>query len=96
MSSAPEMDYFRRATKKVLLLPLESESGNMKNVVTIRLHDEYVEMLDNIKIELINRGYDIEDPVLMRTVLLTGIRDVNMKIEKGVAFFEEEAARTKK
>lgn len=62
----------------------------MKNVVTIRLPYEYVGMLENIKLELINRGYDIKDPVLLRTVLLTGIRDINMMINKGINVFDDE------
>ena len=56
----------------------------MKSVVTIRLPDEYRGMLDNIKLELGERGIDVKDNVLLKTVLLTGIRDINRMITLGI------------
>lgn len=62
----------------------------MKNVVTIRLPDEYVGMLENIKVELLDRGHEIKDNVLIKTVLLTGIRDINRMITQGINIFDDE------
>ena len=61
----------------------------MKNVVTIRLPDEYVGMLENIKVELSDRGHEIKDNVLIKTVLLTGRRDINRMITPGINIFDE-------
>lgn len=61
----------------------------MKNVVTIRLPDEYVGMLENIKLELSDRGLEIKDNILIKTVLLTGIRDINRMITQGINIFDE-------
>lgn len=61
----------------------------MKNVVTIRLPDDYVGMLENIKVELSDRGHEIKDNVLIKTVLLTGIRDINRMITRGINIFDE-------
>ena len=60
----------------------------MKSVVTIRLPDEYRGMLDNIKLELGERGIDVKDNVLLKTVLLTGIRDINRMITLGINVFD--------
>ena len=60
----------------------------MKSVVTIRLQDEYRGMLDNIKLELGERGIDVKDNVLLKTVLLTGIRDINRMITLGINVFD--------
>ena len=62
----------------------------MKNVVTIRIPDEYCGMLENIKLELAATGLEIKDNVLIKTVLLTGIRDINLKIIHGINVFEDE------
>lgn len=61
----------------------------MKNVVTIRLPEDYVGMLESIKLELASRGHEIKDNVLVRTVLLTGIRDINRMITQGINVFNE-------
>lgn len=60
----------------------------MKSVVTIRLPEEYRGMLDNIKLELDERGIEVQDSVLMKTVLLTGIRDINRMITLGINVFD--------
>ena len=62
----------------------------MKNVVTIRIPDEYCGMLENIKLELAATGLEIKDNVLIKAVLLTGIRDINLKIIHGINVFEDE------
>ena len=62
----------------------------MKSVITVRLPLEYVGMLDNIKLELQARGHDVKDSVLFRTVLLTGIRDINRMITQGINIFDDE------
>lgn len=61
----------------------------MKSVVTIRLPEEYRGMLDHIKLELDERGIEVQDSVLMKTVLLTGIRDINRMITLGINVFDE-------
>lgn len=63
----------------------------MKTVYTIRLPEEYAGMLENIKLELGERGIDIPtDSVLLKTVLLTGIRDINRMITQGINIFDNE------
>lgn len=61
----------------------------MKTVYTIRLQDEYAGMLENIKLELSERGIEVKDNVLLKTILLTGIRDINRMITKGINIFDE-------
>ena len=60
----------------------------MKNVVTIRLSAEYVGMVEHIKLSLKEQGVEVADHILLRTLLLTGIRDVNLKIIHGENIFE--------
>ena len=63
----------------------------MKTVYTIRLPEEYAGMLENIKLELSERGIEIPtDSVLLKTVLLTGIRDINRMITQGINIFDNE------
>ena len=61
----------------------------MRNVITIRIPDEYAGMIEHIKLRLSEKGTVVKDHILVRTLLLTGIRDVNMQIEKGINIFEE-------
>lgn len=61
----------------------------MKTVYTIRLQDEYAGMLENIKLELSERGIEVKDNVLLKTILLTGIRDINRMITQGINIFDE-------
>ena len=60
----------------------------MKTVYTIRLQDEYAGMLENIKLELSERGIEVKDNVLLKTILLTGIRDINRMITQGINIFD--------
>lgn len=60
----------------------------MKSVVTIRLPEEYRGMLENIKLELESRGIEVKDCVLVKTVLLMGIRDINRMITLGINVFD--------
>lgn len=62
----------------------------MRSVYTIRLNEDYVGMLENIALELRDRGFDIKDNVLLKTVLLTGIRDINRMITQGINIFDDE------
>ena len=62
----------------------------MRSVFTIRLKEEYVGMLEHIALELSGRGIEVKDNILVRTALLTGIRDINMKITKGISIFDDE------
>ena len=62
----------------------------MKTVYTIRLQDEYAGMLENIKLELSERGIEVKDNVLVKTILLTGIRDINRMITQGINIFDNE------
>lgn len=63
----------------------------MKTVYTIRLSEEYAGMLENIKLELNERGVEIPtESVLLKTVLLTGIRDINRMITQGINIFDYE------
>jgi len=62
----------------------------MRSVFTIRLPEEYVGMLENINLELRHRGIEVKDNVLLKTVLLTGIRAINMQITQGINIFENE------
>ena len=62
----------------------------MRNVYTIRIADEYVGMLEHIALELKERGIEVKDNVLIKTVLLTGIRSINMQITQGINIFENE------
>lgn len=61
----------------------------MRNVYTIRIADEYVGMLEHIALELKERGIEVKDNVLIKTVLLTGIRSINMQITQGINIFDE-------
>lgn len=63
----------------------------MKRVFTIRISDEYVGMLENIQVELKSMGIEVKDATLMRTVLLVGIRDINMKFTQGINIFDNYA-----
>ena len=60
----------------------------MKNVVTIRLPEEYCGMLENIKLELCSQGIEVKESVLLKAVLLTGIRDINRMITLGINVFD--------
>ena len=62
----------------------------MRSVFTIRLPEEHVGMLENINLELRHRGIEVKDNVLLKTVLLTGIRAINMQITQGINIFENE------
>lgn len=62
----------------------------MRSVFTIRLPEDYVGMLENINLELRHRGIEVKDNVLLKTVLLTGIRAINMQITQGINIFENE------
>lgn len=62
----------------------------MRSVFTIRLPEEYVGMLENINLELRHRGIEVKDNVLLKTMLLTGIRAINMQITQGINIFENE------
>ena len=61
----------------------------MRSVYTIRLPEEYVGMLENIHLELQHVGIDVKDNVLLKTVLLTGIRAINLKITQGINIFDD-------
>lgn len=61
----------------------------MKRVVTIRMPEDYTGMLENIKLELSARGIEAPDAVLMRTVVLTGIRCINQMITQNINIFDE-------
>lgn len=61
----------------------------MRTVYTIRIPEDYAGLLEHIKLRLAERGVKVKDHILIRTLLLTGIRDVNMQIEKGINIFEE-------
>lgn len=61
----------------------------MRNVLTIRIPEEYAGMIEHIKLRLSEQGTVVKDHILVRTLLLTGIRDVNMKMEHDINIFEE-------
>lgn len=65
----------------------------MRSVFTIRLSDEYVGMLENIHVELQHNGIEVKDNVLLKTVLLTGIRAINMQITQGINIFDNNDKR---
>ena len=61
----------------------------MKTVYTIRLTEEYAGMLEHIKLCLTERGIEMPtDSVLLKTVLLTGIRDINRMITRSINIFD--------
>ena len=62
----------------------------MRSVFTIRVSEEYVGMLEHINLELQQRGIEVKDNVLLKTVLLTGIRDINRMITQGINIFDHE------
>ena len=62
----------------------------MKQVVTIRMPQEYAGMLEHIKLNLAERGIETTDAVLMRTVVLTGIRCINQMITQNINIFDDE------
>ena len=45
-------------------------------------------MLENINLEIEQRGISVKDNVLIKTVLLTGIRAINQMITQGVNIFD--------
>lgn len=62
----------------------------MKTVFTVRLPEEYACQLEAIKLELDERGIEIpSDSVLLKTVLITGIRDINRMLTKGINIFAD-------
>ena len=61
----------------------------MRSVYTIRLPEEYVGMLEHILLELQHGGIEVKDNVLLKTVLLTGIRAINLKITQGINIFDD-------
>ena len=61
----------------------------MKTVYTIRLPEEYAGMLEHIKLSLAERGITEKDHIIVRTVLLTGIRAINQMITQGKNIFED-------
>ena len=61
----------------------------MRSVFTIRLKEDYVGMLEHIALELSARGIEVKDNILVRTALLTGIRDINRMITQGINIFDE-------
>lgn len=60
----------------------------MRSVFTIRVPEEYLGMLENINLEIEQRGISVKDNVLIKTVLLTGIRAINQMITQGVNIFD--------
>ena len=60
----------------------------MRSVFTIRVLEEYLGMLENINLEIEQRGISVKDNVLIKTVLLTGIRAINQMITQGVNIFD--------
>lgn len=62
----------------------------MRNVYTVRLSEEYSGMLAHINLELQNQGIEVKDSVLIKTVLLTGIRAINQMMTQGKNIFDYE------
>ena len=60
----------------------------MRNVFTIRINEEYLGMLENINLELQQRGIDVKDNILIKTTLLTGIRAINQMFTQGINVFD--------
>ena len=60
----------------------------MRNVITIRITEEYLGMLENINLELQQRGIDVKDNILIKTTLLTGIRAINQMFTQGINVFD--------
>ena len=60
----------------------------MRSVFTIRVPEEYLGMLENINLELEQRGIIVKDNVLIKTVLLTGIHAINQKFTQGINVFD--------
>ena len=60
----------------------------VRNVFTIRITEDYLGMLENINLELQQRGISVKDNVLIKTVLLTGIRAINQKFTQGINVFD--------
>ena len=67
----------------------------MRSVVTIRIPEEYVGMLEHIALTLNEREIEVKDAVLIKTVLLTGIRAINLKITQGINIFDDNERDTK-
>ena len=65
----------------------------MRSVVTIRIPEEYVGMLEHIALTLKERELEVKDAVLIKTVLLTGIRAINLKITQGINIFDDNNER---
>ena len=80
---------FSGLPKAVPIFLLLLKVKEMRNVYTIRIADEYVGMLEHIALELKERGIEVKDNVLIKTVLLTGIRSINMQITQGINIFDE-------
>ena len=74
--------------ESVFCLYLQNNSLKMRSVFTIRLPEEYVGMLENINLELEQSGIIVKDNVLIKTVLLTGIRAINQKFTQGINIFD--------
>ena len=60
----------------------------MKRGYTVRIPEDYVGLIEGIKMELQRMGLEVKDATLIRTLILTGIKDINMKITKGINVFD--------
>lgn len=68
---------------------MRNKANPMRSVVTIRIPEEYVGMLEHIALTLKERELEVKDAVLIKTVLLTGIRAINLKITQGINIFDD-------
>ena len=62
----------------------------MRSVVTIRIPEEYVGMLEHIALTIKEREIEVKDAVLIKTVMLTGIRAINQMITQNINIFDDE------
>lgn len=84
--------FFRQKASEILAFCLSSpnKANPMRSVVTIRIPEEYVGMLEHIALTLQEREIEVKDAVLIKTVLLTGIRAINQMITQNINIFDDE------
>lgn len=58
-------------------------------ITSVRLKEEYASEIESMKITLSAMGYEMSDQEMVRLVLLTGIKAINLKIGYGINVFEK-------
>ena len=58
-------------------------------ITSVRLKEDYAKEIESINITLSAMGYEMTEQELVRLILLTGIKAINLKIGYGINVFEK-------